>query len=787
MKNVVNSKRFYRLLSVLIVIMLMNCNWIMGFAKNNERDLIEAPNNLSTGFIDKSLYDLDIMPEVMKGNISLNDVEKRTDNTSAMMNVVSYQMKNGQQQMQVFPIDVKYVDADGITRDKSNKLYAVKSNVYSFETKDNDILSRFALNVSDGIITTYGKHMVKLYPLTSMHSEALLIDNSITYIDAFERGVSLQYQPTFTGYKENIIINNQTATTEYRFAIQTNGLSLRNINGKYSLLDNGLIVAELGAVEIYDSSGKFILGSMKSSEITEDELYIITVCVPKDFLMAEDTQYPVIVDPTLVFPANSLNFDIVASVTGMYGGMLTKSSILPLGYQTFSEVNNAVIKFSGLMNLLRFYGDRISSIYLDVFNATTYSDTTNGYLYLSPTVTNWEIDSYASGNLYSAYDSSILKRTTIRNNMSVGSVHSFNIKSLTNLWLDGEYLDSSGEPYGIHIYLSNSSANIQLYGTLANNVNYLPRIRFNLKAQEVAEIQSGAIYKLSAMGGNGVLQCSGINNVQFSADDLNNPNQLFKFVFNGSYYNIIHLGTGKYLASDGTTPYLTNSYDINTQWFIISSGYYYDIVDWNGKYLSVGNGNFSLTVYRGTYWSFRFFSLDITPAKQETGYSCSSASIRILLRNFDIYMTESSVIAEQKEINNSEWNWVHVIRKTINKVLAQNLISMQYNEYDLESNMSESDYRTKLMNNLNQGIPLIVNINVLTSGELPSNSGHYVVIKGLYQSYSNGKYYVIVNDPNNKVFSWGYTENEKAVLLSTFLSYQQAARTAGNGMFICVE
>ena len=129
----------------------------------------------------------------------------------------------------------------------------------------------------------------------------------------FGTGTSIRYTAQFDGYKEDIILADYNGTNEFVFNVKTNGLSLVKRNdGNIILIDpnTSVMVASLGSLMIYDSSvdgngmDKYSKASLYNhyyivSELTANNEYLVTVHVDEDYLKAEDTVYPVYVDPTL--------------------------------------------------------------------------------------------------------------------------------------------------------------------------------------------------------------------------------------------------------------------------------------------------------------------------------------------------------------------------------------------------------------------------------------------------------------------------------------------------------
>ena len=88
---------------------------------------------------------------------------------------------------------------------------------------------------------------------------SVMQDNKMTYSDVFGAGIDIQYTPTYSGFKEDIIIEEYTDKTEFTFVINTNGLyPVLNENGSVSFLDptTDKVEAEMMQIVCYDANNK---------------------------------------------------------------------------------------------------------------------------------------------------------------------------------------------------------------------------------------------------------------------------------------------------------------------------------------------------------------------------------------------------------------------------------------------------------------------------------------------------------------------------------------------------
>ena len=153
------------------------------------------------------MFDFMDIPEVMQEDESLKGtMVVRLDTDSDPLNVIRYLVDFETERSIIFPVNVKYINEDGVTKDKSNKLYPIdNSETYVYETKDNDILTRFSKNAPNGIVTGSEDYLITIKPCSEYSSESVLFDeNTVLYPNAFGEGIDLCGRPSFAGNKPTL-------------------------------------------------------------------------------------------------------------------------------------------------------------------------------------------------------------------------------------------------------------------------------------------------------------------------------------------------------------------------------------------------------------------------------------------------------------------------------------------------------------------------------------------------------------------------------------------------------
>ena len=735
-------------------------------------------------------YSFNKIPEVMEYSDGFDDFLFRTDTEVDALNIVSYKMNDGTESVFVFPENVKYRNEDGIVKDRSSFLEPQFDNsgllIYR---NDNDVISEFPDNYSRGVLLCDSNYKIKMSALNSSGVAKIRQKNELVYENAYSN-IDVVYTVNFNGFKEEMIINNADFCNLFSFSFQTYGLTIINDNKDILLLDNDTIVGTLGKIIIFDAGNNYTETIPEIYTITEKEEYLVEFSIPEDFLIEPDIVYPIVVDPSITFLSGTLygpntKTAVVDSLNSIY---MTEQSVLSIGYLGTNTWYNGLVSFPNILSFFDANTDRILSSSLILYMQSTYSAASSScYVYAYPSTNTWYLPGYPSSGLFTSYAGSVYGRALLKTSYTPGKQINIPLTSIANEWINGNFINGNNVN-GIHLVLSDSLASTSFYGSSTANTSYLPRLCFSLSSEENNSILSGAIYKLSGMISTNVLEYDSLQeNLSPATDDLNNPNQLYKITYDSSFggYFIYSIGAGKYLSFDSSTGevLLTSSYSYNNYWFFGEYGGYSFIVNIYGKYLYLSSGFLSLTDSSLTlpYWNIRFFCLDIDSVKQETKYTCSSASIRMILSYYGISYLEADIESWQRSEYGSDWNDPDAVDNELTRLLQENHVNITYVVSDISSGRTITQYRNWLLSVLLAGCPMI--IQLATDGQyLPSTGGHFLVLKGIYYCESNSTYYAIVNDPNYKPFNWGYTENEKAIPIN-ILKYYQSLVSTPNGYY----
>ncbi len=303
------------------------------------------------------------------------------------LETLTVEKEDGENVSYVFSEPISYLDENGKLVFKDTGIYAISDRSlrragYAFENGANDYKIYFSKTASTGILLQPNdSNKIYISPKADKKAKAgeleTLTDDghsyqAISYENAFGRNTSLRYSAQLNGSKEEIILNKKPKNNTFSFTLKTeNAIAAINSYGDVEIIDttSGNIVDTLTAPFAYDSSGGFDSTSEHYTDCTytlEEQqapntegatTYTLTITIPEDYLSAETTEYPVIIDPT---SSNlSMRFD-----TALYSGKPTISSgsnatanfgrspsygygwamfyfLLPDGLKSYANINSA--------------------------------------------------------------------------------------------------------------------------------------------------------------------------------------------------------------------------------------------------------------------------------------------------------------------------------------------------------------------------------------------------------------------------------------------------------------
>lgn len=395
------------------------------------------------------------------------------------LNTAIFKNNDGTNTMYIFDEDIKYVDSYGIIQDKSNKLTSVKNGYRNIQ---NDINVFYPLSPFDGITVSFDDYSISFKPI-SISTESLpatLVTSTrrdtadaIEYTGVFGDDSRLIYTQTFSGVKEEIILNKPINTTKFSFEVTTVGLNLSQNENSIDIIKatDKSPVAIMSPLFLIDNNGIIGMGDYSISLSTQKNSYILTIDA-SNFLSNPQIEYPVIIDPSITVGSSSSTAIEDATIFTDYSTNFgTWYSLFVGDYDVWFPTSpsprgtaRTLVKFPGLMDNTTFQSlyedDLVHSIKYNFADIDCGSgpNVINAYRMTR----SWSESTVVySSSLWSSFNSTLIGDTVISQTTPVPSPYpryEIDITDAVDLWQAGT------SNYGIMLKASDESLEAVVLG-----------------------------------------------------------------------------------------------------------------------------------------------------------------------------------------------------------------------------------------------------------------------------------------------------------------------------------
>ena len=446
------------------------------------------------------------LPDIVKEDINASQFTGRSPAKETNLNTFVFKNQDGTQTMKVYSHPVKYIDEKGKVQDISTD---IKLNANgTFETKANSIKTTFSKVLKDGI--TLKHDMVNIRLVSDKLSNAKLSEDNKIVSYVYDDKTTLEYSLTYTGFKEDIVVNEYTGQTEYEFTLHTNGLTLVKENGSYFLKDSkNNIKATIGDIIIFTADERNnTFGDMTHETITANQEYVITIHVDSAYLKDSKTKYPIRIDPTIEINYDEDGAGAIEDVTlnqnTTYSGT---SGSLYVGRSTDGSLNRVLMRFPNL-SLTGITASQITAANVEIRDIMCQSDedmVIECRPYLSTALSWSESQTVTWNSVGSSFYGSIIDSHEVSygqgNATGSGSSHRyrFDITSLACNWAAGTQSPAKGIVFkATNTFENQTGDNIQYwkktfasYNRSSNkpslSMSYIPGISINASESSVVE------------------------------------------------------------------------------------------------------------------------------------------------------------------------------------------------------------------------------------------------------------------------------------------------------------
>lgn len=445
---------------------------------------------------------------------------KRLYNEEPDLCTVIFLNANGTKTVYFYDFPVKYVDENGEIKDISLAIESDSNAFGAFETAGNSIQTTFSRNLTDGIGLSSEDISIRLIPLpaketivasSKLNASSSLVSSSIAKkIDEeiisydYDDKTTIEYALTYTGFKEDIVVSEYTGQTAYDFTLKTNGLALSEHNGSFYLVNSvGKIQANIGDIIIFTADGRNnTFGYLTARTVTENQEYVLTVHVDKDFLLDKNTVYPIRIDPTIEINYDTNGSGAIEDVTinSLQGSDGSSSSLFIGKRETYgisrvlmrfptlslteistpSNIESATIELQDVL-----CEDTAMSVYCHVFTGNIWTESTADWSSVNP---DQYIATAVSTNV--VYYSNGAKQ-------AVAHRYQFNITSAVKGWKLGNYSQAKGLIFKASATVENASSNLHKTFASYNRSSKKPSLSITYNSDTQSGILKDDIYYIN--------------------------------------------------------------------------------------------------------------------------------------------------------------------------------------------------------------------------------------------------------------------------------------------------
>lgn len=406
--------------------------------------------------IDESLR-LEQLPDELYSMLEndIQDAVQIDEKTVSDLFSVGFVNSDGTKSLMTFDDPVKYLD------DETGSIYFIDNafistdddNGVAYANHGNSYSANFPVNISDGVSFSEADFSINMKPADALENcEPQIVNNELVYDNAFNDNTNICYSLENSGIKESIIVYEPTGCSCYDFIISADGLVPETESGKsITLLDesNGEPVFVIQPTFIMDSyNGEYIDGEEHTTydnyydiEQQDDGTYLLHMNLDEEFLNAESTVYPCVIDPSIWAVDLYNNSSSYVQQSGEYGYV---NNELSAGNFNGSGEHISYVKANDIDKFRWIEPNRLKSAEFRVKSASI------GY------TNDCTIDCYDSMvNLpvtsvcYSQLVSSLGEWQSSTTFTTLGSTYSFDVTNLFKQWITYELGEGGKDPaYG---------------------------------------------------------------------------------------------------------------------------------------------------------------------------------------------------------------------------------------------------------------------------------------------------------------------------------------------------
>lgn len=319
-------KRIRRTVAMFISILLVLVNFGVenGLVyASDKRVVAEESENSAEG--NKKLAKSEVPSVIEYEKAIKNKHVKRAKDKEKGLDEIVFINEDGSCTMYIYEQNVKFVDKNGEIKDIDLGIEKIsndkKRKGYSYTNGQNEVNIDFPDKIKDGVVVGEETKEIKMYPVDNTQGDLTIEENKAIYINAYGEGTKLVYTPTLSGVKEEIILDYYNNKEAYTFIYDIGDGYITTLDDEclYIYSKNDEYMGLIEPIYMLDAKGKYNTDSQMNYYKNSDGTWTVEVIPDEEFLLDEDTEYPVIIDPTY-------NVNISTNSTGIQDVTINSTS-----------------------------------------------------------------------------------------------------------------------------------------------------------------------------------------------------------------------------------------------------------------------------------------------------------------------------------------------------------------------------------------------------------------------------------------------------------------------------
>ncbi len=402
------------------------------------------------------LFFVEDIPEIVGTETAAAELyTRRLREEERSLNEIVFRDTSGVNTLYLYSFPVKYVE-NGEIKDKTLELETLERGGKTlYRSADNDVVTTFSDQISDGIHLQHGEISITLKPEPSVKNSApLKAETAFPAADrksvAFlaDQPVSGNVSLTYMGFSQELLIQERAGQNEFVSRIYTNGLELYQDDFGQLLLrgagDDAAVAYVCDPVVFTADNRNNRLLTYTYETVVPNEEYILRLTLPADYLADESTVYPLSVNSGIEINTNGSIEDVTINSSAGSSG---SSGSLYVGKRSSFGISRTLMKFPGL-NLAPIESELLiisasveirdllceseaMTVNCHAFTGNTWSESSASWSSVSP---NSYASSYTSRSV--SYGSGNAAGDSQR--------YSFDITSIARGWKSGSYDKNKG-------------------------------------------------------------------------------------------------------------------------------------------------------------------------------------------------------------------------------------------------------------------------------------------------------------------------------------------------------